>query len=337
MSGLEEEQQQNPKDIALAVFRFRARRGTGVYYALLSTVPIFVGILESLSAPLYFILISVALLVLGILFFARLAGMKRFYQMSLAMSLFEQKQKPETKSKLNGLLYGARTILITLLPLVAATVFEITGSPILGSIVLIAFLTYVLAYYNLVFSKQSANTVLPWRTEDWLVAVFALTLLLLSFFQVIDTTTYLTSLLLLFLLAGVKSSYEAPQELVQVLNDKDSLSTKPASPPRKQDDVSLSELASGGILSSFTRVGIMLALLGVEQITFTDLMLVVEVSKSSLNYSVNALADAGYVTVRKGFKTAGGPRTFIQITDKGKEAMHMHLENMKRITCKYLP
>ena len=65
MSGLEEEQQQNPKDIALAVFRFRARRGTGVYYALLSTVPIFVGILESLSAPLYFILISVALLVLG--------------------------------------------------------------------------------------------------------------------------------------------------------------------------------------------------------------------------------------------------------------------------------
>ena len=124
--------------------------------------------------------------------------MKRFYQMSLAMSLFEQKQKPETKSKLNGLLYGARTILITLLPLVAATIFEITGSPILGSIVLIAFLTYVLAYYNLVFSKQySITLVLPWRTEDWLVAVFAPTLLLLSFFQVIDTTTYLTSLLLL--------------------------------------------------------------------------------------------------------------------------------------------
>ena len=81
----------------------------------------------------------------------------------------------------------------------------------------------------------------------------------------------------------------------------------------------------------------MLALLGVEQITFTDLMLVVEVSKSSLNYSVNSLADAGYVTVHKGFKTAGGPRTFIQITDKGKDAIRTHLETMRRLASKYLP
>jgi DNA-binding transcriptional ArsR family regulator len=90
---------------------------------------------------------------------------------------------------------------------------------------------------------------------------------------------------------------------VQVLSDKDSFSKDPLSSPKKHYAVSLSEIASGGTLSSFTRVGIMLALLGVEQITFTDLMLVVEVSKSSLNYSVNALADAGYITVHKGFKT----------------------------------
>ncbi|MGA3060492.1 MAG: transcriptional regulator [Candidatus Bathyarchaeia archaeon] len=202
---------------------------------------------------------------------------------------------------------------------------------------LIAFVAYVLAYYSLVFSKKSADSVLPWRAEDWLVAVLSPTLLLLSFFQLINTTTYLVSLLLLFLLAGVKSSYQAPQELVQVLSDKDSFIRNPLSPSRKQDDVSLSELASGGALSSFTRVGIMLALLGVGQITFTDLMLVVEVSKSSLSYSVNALADAGYVTVRKGFKTAGGPRTFIQITNKGKETISMHLETMRRLASKYLP
>jgi DNA-binding MarR family transcriptional regulator len=80
----------------------------------------------------------------------------------------------------------------------------------------------------------------------------------------------------------------------------------------------------------------MLALLGVEQITFTDLMLVVKVSKSSLNHSVNALADAGYVTVRKGFKTAGGPRTFIEITNNGKEAIRTHLENMQSLASKFL-
>ncbi|MGD0643828.1 MAG: transcriptional regulator [Candidatus Bathyarchaeia archaeon] len=333
-----EEEEQKPKNIALAIFRFRARRGIGVYYALLSTVPLLVAVLDDLSAPLFLILTSVGLLVLGILFFARWAGMKRFYQMRLAIDLFEQKQNPKKRRhRLNRLLEGARTVLVTLLPLVAATIFEITGNAILGSVALIAFVAYVLAYYIFVYSRQSADSVLPWRTEDWLVAVFPPTLLLLSFFQVISTTTYLVFLLLLFLLTGTKSSYEAPQELVQVLSDKDSFSREPLSPSKKQDAVSLSEIASGGALSSFTRVGIMLALLGVEQITFTDLMLVVEVSKSSLNYSVNALADAGYVTVHKGFKTAGGPRTFIQITNKGKEAISMHLETMRRLASKYLP
>ena len=90
------------------------------------------------------------------------------------------------------------------------------------------------------------------------------------------------------------------------------------------------------MLSSFTRVGIMLALLGVEQITFTDLMFAIKVSKSSLNHSVNALSDAGYVTVRKGFETAGGPRTFIKITKEGKAAIHAHLENMQTLASKFL-
>lgn len=337
MPDLGEERLQNPKDIALATFRFRARRGTGVYYALLSTLPILVGVLASFSAPVYLILISVGLLVVGILFFARLAGMKRFYQMGLVIDLFAGKRKQEKQERrLNRYLESARTVLVTLLPLVAATIFEVTGSATLGSFVLFAFVGYVVAYYILVYSRQSAESVLPWRIEDWLVAVLPPVLLLLSFFQVISTTPYLLSLLLLFLLAGVKSTYEAPQELVQVLNDKDNFNMKPLLPSKKQDDVNLSELASGGALCSLTRVGIMLALLGVEQITFTDLMLAVEVSKSSLSYSVNALADAGYVTVRKGFKTAGGPRTFIQITSTGKEAVSLHLETMRRIASKYL-
>ncbi|HXQ92909.1 MAG TPA: transcriptional regulator [Nitrososphaerales archaeon] len=332
-----EEEEQKPKNIALAIFRFGARRGIGVYYSLLSTVPILVAVLEGYSASSYFTLISVGLLIFGILFLARLAGMKRFYQMRLVMGLFEQEQKKEKQGdRLNRLLEVAITPLAPLLPLTAAAIFEITGSAILGSSALIALVTYELVYYVFVFSKHSSDSVLPWHLEDWLVALSTPALLLLSFFQVINTTTYLVSLLLLLLLAGVKSLYEAPQALVQVLSDKDSFSRELLFPSKKQDAISLSELASGGALSSFTRVGIMLALLGVEQITFTDLMLVVKVSKSSLNHSVNALADAGYVTVRKGFKTAGGPRTFIEITNKGKEAIRTHLENMQTLASKFL-
>jgi DNA-binding MarR family transcriptional regulator len=326
---------QNPKDIALALFRFRARRGIGVYYALLSTVPILVGIMDTLSAAPYLTIISVGLLILTILFLSRSAGMKRFTQMRLAMDLSEQTQNRQKQSRLNRVLEATRTVLVTLLPLVAAVVFQITGSAVLGSLVLIAFVAYVMAYYIFVFSRQAQDSILPLRIEDWLAATFPPTLLLFSFFQAINTTTYLTSLLLLFLLVGVKSSYEAPQALVQVLSGKDSFNRNTS--PSKQDDVNLSELTSDGALSSFTRVGIMLALLGVEQITFTDLLLVVGVSKSSLNYSINTLAEAGYVTVHKGFKAAGGPRTFIQITSKGRAAVRMHFDAMTRLASKYLP
>lgn len=322
---------QKPRNIALATFRFRARRGIGVYYSLLSTVPILVGVLINLSAPSYLVLISTGLLVLGILSLASLAGMKRFYQMRSVMSLLERDQE-ERRSSIGRYLESARIVLVTLLPLVAAAIFAITGNAVLGSLVLVAFVAYVVAYWF--SSRQSANSVIPWRMEDWLVTLFTPALLLLYFFQLIGTTTYLISLILLFLLAGIKSSYEAPQALVQVLSEREGFGEPSTS--SKRDDVNLAELASGGALSSLTKIGIMLALLGVEQLTFTDLMFVVKVSKSSLNHSVNALEEARYVTIHKGFKTIGGPRTFIEITKQGKKAIRTHLENMQTLASKFL-
>ncbi len=220
--------------------------------------------------------------------------------------------------------------------MIAATVFVATGNAILGSAVLAAFLAYILVYYIFVISRHSADSVLPLRLEDWLAEFLPPAFLLLYFFQIINTTTYLVSLLLLFLLAGIRSSYDAPHALVQVLSGKDRFNREPPFASGRQDEVSPSELASEGVLSSFTRVGIMLAPLGVEQITFTDLLFAVNVSKSSLNHSVNALAGAGYVSVRKGFKTAGGPRTFVEITDQGKKAIRTILENMQTLAYKFL-
>jgi len=338
-SGAKEssENDRQPENIALAIFRFKARRGIGVYYTLLALVPLLVAVLETISAPSYFTLFSVGLLILGILYLARSAGMKRFYQMKLVMNFFEQSKKDENRGlRLETVISSARTVLVTLLPLLASAIFVMTGSAVLGSAVLIGYAIFVSAYYVFVFSKLAPDSVLPWRVEDWLVVVFPTALLFLSFFQVIDTTTYLVSLLVLLLLAGLKSSYEAPQALVDVMSDNDIFSKASPPPSRKQGDINLSELTSGGALSNFAKAGIMLALLGVEQITFTDLMLALKISKSSLNHSVNALADVGYVTVSKGFKTAGGPRTFIEITSKGEEAIRSHLENMKMLASKFL-
>jgi DNA-binding MarR family transcriptional regulator len=106
-----------------------------------------------------------------------------------------------------------------------------------------------------------------------------------------------------------------------------------SSAPDKGD---LAELASGGPLSNLTRVGIMLALLGVDRITFSELLMAVKVSKSSLSRSLEILEESGLVRTRRGFAAFGGPRTFVQITEAGKRAIRTHLETMRRVTQKYL-
>ncbi|MFA5572904.1 MAG: hypothetical protein WDA42_07330, partial [Candidatus Bathyarchaeia archaeon] len=154
------------------------------------------------------------------------------------MDLSEQTQNKQKQRRLNRALEAVRTVIVTLLPLVAAVVFQITDSAILGSLGLIAFVVYVVTYYIFVFSRQAQDSILPWRIEDWLVAIFPPTLVLFSFFQAINTTTYLLLCCSLFLLVGVKSTYETPQMLVQVLNGKDNFNRN--QPPLKRYDVNLS-------------------------------------------------------------------------------------------------
>jgi len=58
---------------------------------------------------------------------------------------------------------------------------------------------------------------------------------------------------------------------------------------------------------------------------FTELMLVVNLPKSSLNLSLEILKDNRLVTVRRGFLPVGGPRTIIEITPEGEKAIKDHL------------
>jgi DNA-binding MarR family transcriptional regulator len=119
-------------------------------------------------------------------------------------------------------------------------------------------------------------------------------------------------------------------------DDEKGVKEEPSPSDSDQKNEELAELASAGPLSNLTRVGIMLALLGVDRVTFSELALAVKVSKSSLSRSLEILQDAGFVKIRRGFGPLGGPRTFVQITDSGKAALRSHLETMRRVTRKYL-
>ena len=99
----------------------------------------------------------------------------------------------------------------------------------------------------------------------------------------------------------------------------------------------LPSLSSSGPLSSSARVAILAALLAFRRTTFTELMLAVNLPKSSLNLSLAMLSESGYVTVRRGFIPMGGPRTIVEITPAGEKAIRDHLLLMQDLARKLLP
>ncbi len=98
----------------------------------------------------------------------------------------------------------------------------------------------------------------------------------------------------------------------------------------------VSDFGSPGPFSVSTRVGIMTALLGFKRATFTELLLAVKSPKSSLSKNLGILEDHGFIRQRRGFLPALGPRTFIEITPKGEEAIKKHLELMRGLADRFL-
>jgi len=99
----------------------------------------------------------------------------------------------------------------------------------------------------------------------------------------------------------------------------------------------LSSLSSSGPLTSSARVAILAALLAFKRTTFTELMLAVNLPKSSLNLSLSILKQSKFLTVRKGFIQIGGPRTIVEITPEGEKAIKEHLFLMQNLAKKLLP
>jgi DNA-binding MarR family transcriptional regulator len=110
--------------------------------------------------------------------------------------------------------------------------------------------------------------------------------------------------------------------------------------PQKKDEGqldALSSLSSSGPLTSSSRVAILAALLAFKRTTFTELLLAVNLPKSSLNLSLAVLQQNKLVNVRKGFIQIGGPRTIVEITPEGEKAIREHLLMMRDLASKLLP
>jgi len=109
---------------------------------------------------------------------------------------------------------------------------------------------------------------------------------------------------------------------------------KPDETDKLENDTSslIGRLSSLGPLSNSGRAGILIVLLGLKRATFTDILVAVKTSKSSLSTSLSILERSGYVRTEYGFFRRGGPRTIIVITKEGEEAIIEYLNIMGKIT-----
>lgn len=105
---------------------------------------------------------------------------------------------------------------------------------------------------------------------------------------------------------------------------------------REQIDI-LPSITSSGALSSSARVAILAALFAFKRTTFTELMLAVNLPKSSLNLSLTMLKENKLVTVKKGFLGMGGPRTIVEITPEGENAIREYLVLMQNLAKRIFP
>jgi DNA-binding transcriptional ArsR family regulator len=79
-----------------------------------------------------------------------------------------------------------------------------------------------------------------------------------------------------------------------------------------------------------TRLAILAVLAGAEWAEFAFVRDSVEVSDSTLSKRVSALADGGYVEVRKGY-VGKRPRTWLNLSKAGRTALSGHIAALQEI------
>ncbi len=85
-----------------------------------------------------------------------------------------------------------------------------------------------------------------------------------------------------------------------------------------------------GLLLSRSRLGIISALLGGDELEFTYLRNALKLSDGNLSVQIRKLEEAGYLKVKKTF-VQRKPKTFCKITPKGRKAITGLLKHLEKL------
>jgi uncharacterized membrane protein YqjE len=207
--------------IAARLFRYRVRRGLGVFYSLIAIMPI-LGIILYLRVPTFFVVSGLIAGYLAIYIAARLCGFSGLSRMQYSLDFLKGER---------GMIYDERGyrrvswtksfasfFLLIVLPWLAYSIADQEGYTTLASIFILILIGTFVIIETLSRSRRKNKksfSVFDRRVEDWAIIVGSFSIALLANVSGAPVWTWALASPI-FLFSGIKSLYDAPKELALV-------------------------------------------------------------------------------------------------------------------------
>ena len=209
-----EGQRKEAGDIVYRWFRFRVRRGLGLFYSLLSVLPVLGSILGTLFVSQNVALAGVTVGIVCIWIVSRTAGFQGFGRMRSTIDLLKENESAGGRGR--EFRRTTTFLFISVWPWVAYAVASALGQRYLEVLFALIWLVEFVAYR--IFSlRRNKNPIVSHTIEDWLVVFCIPIAALVSAIQIIPNASPFFGFVLgspFLLFAGIKSLYDAPKELV---------------------------------------------------------------------------------------------------------------------------
>jgi hypothetical protein len=204
--------------IAARLFRFRARRGVGVFYSLVSIVPL-LGLILYNTTPLPFAVAGELAGILAIWFVSRLCGFGGFSKMQYSLDFLKGEGGTVYDEKTDRSRSWRRNLtwfLATLWPWFGYLIANGEGYPYLAAlflVILVAELTLIMR----ISRSTKGDRILDRRVEDWAVIAGDISIGIIAILPGAPAWTWALASPL-FVICGTKSLYDAPKELALVVS-----------------------------------------------------------------------------------------------------------------------
>ena len=204
--------------IAARLFRFRARRGVGVFYSLISIAPL-LGLILYNTTPLLVAVAGELAGILAIWFVSRACGFSGFSKMQYSLDFLKGERGTvydERSGRWGSWRRNLARFLATLWPWFGYIIAVGEGCPYLAALFLVI-LVAELALITKISRSTGGDRILERRVEDWAIIIGDISI---GFIAILPWAPAWTWALAspLFVICGTRSLYDAPKELALVVS-----------------------------------------------------------------------------------------------------------------------